>query len=164
MEQESKKILKWHLSITNLLQTKEIQLLKIIIQVLKITQECALGICYENGEGIYENGEGIEKDLKMALKYYKMSADQGNSSGQISITNLLQTKVLQLLNITQVSVIRMEKELKKILKWHFLKWHLSITNLLQTKVIQVLKITQECAMRMEKELKKILKWHQNTIK
>eukprot|EP00825_Cyclidium_porcatum_P004770 TRINITY_DN1225_c0_g1_i6.p2 TRINITY_DN1225_c0_g1~~TRINITY_DN1225_c0_g1_i6.p2 ORF type:complete len:127 (-),score=25.25 TRINITY_DN1225_c0_g1_i6:201-581(-) len=45
-----------------------------IIQVVTRGQN-SLGDCYENGQG-------VEKDLIKAVKYYQMSADQGNVKGQ----------------------------------------------------------------------------------
>jgi len=38
---------------------------------------------------IYDNGRGISKDRDMAIKYYRLSAEQGNALGQFNLGSLL---------------------------------------------------------------------------
>ena len=44
--------------------------------------QISLGWCYHNGEG-------VEKDLKEAVKYYRLSADQGNADAKTKLETLL---------------------------------------------------------------------------
>ena len=62
-------------------------------------------------------------------------------------------------NVIQQLVIQMDKELKKIQKWHSY-----IINLVPIKEINMLMLTWAYCMRMEKELKKIITNPNNALK
>ena len=42
--------------------------------------QCSLGLCYMHGEG-------VERDLKEAVRYYRLAADQGHVVAQFYLGN-----------------------------------------------------------------------------
>ena len=45
--------------------------------------------------GCYEDGTGVEKDVREAVRLYRLAADQGNAGAQNNLTGLATTTALQ---------------------------------------------------------------------
>ena len=63
---------------------------------------------------MYYNGEGIEKDYKIAIKYYQLSASQGNKIAEQRLDNIRKEKYGQIAIDSINQILLLEQQLKHV--------------------------------------------------